>query len=446
MRIKLSELAKVCRGTLCSEDKEIELKGASVDSRLLQEGHFFVAKKGARLDGHDFLNEVYHKGALFALVEYPCVSEIAQIVVKDSFEALREIAKYYRSQLKTKIIGVSGSVGKTSTKEMIASVISEGFKVYKTKGNFNNEVGLPLSLLSITDEEIAVLEMGIDDFGQMDLLASIALPDVAVLTNIGDCHLENLNDRQGVLKAKSEIFKYLDKDGLIFLNGEDELLRIIKQPQRIIYFGQQNNDDVYVLEEENCALEGSKIKVYFKDDSFGAHLKIAGKHSFNNVACACAIAKELGMSTEAMIRGIEKAETISGRNNIISGKKYTLIDDCYNANPHSMKAALDVLESVKERRVAILGEMYELGNDEVNLHREVGDYCKGRVDLLLCVGELAGYIAERGRLLGVDTYNFNDKEALKKELFNLLKEGDVILLKGSHGVHLEELIPLISEN
>lgn len=265
----LENMAKACDGQLIGMKEEYAEKEAAcvvIDSRKIEEGGVFIATKGERVDGHDFISQVAEKGALFVVCEKaPEGCELPYILVEDSFKALRQIAEFYRQQLTIPVVGITGSVGKTSTKEMIAGVLSEGFRVLKTEGNFNNEVGLPLTLLRIRDEhEVAVVEMGISDFGEMHRLSKMARPDICVMTNIGQCHLENLGTRDGILKAKSEIFDFMNPEGHILVNGDDDKLATVKAKggHAPVHFGLSSANEVFASDVMNRGLLGSQAVIH----------------------------------------------------------------------------------------------------------------------------------------------------------------------------------------
>ncbi|MBR3808663.1 MAG: UDP-N-acetylmuramoyl-tripeptide--D-alanyl-D-alanine ligase, partial [Lachnospiraceae bacterium] len=400
--LTVENIVKACDGTLYGKEfmkncKE-EAEGVVLDSRLLQENYVFIATRGEKVDGHKFIPSVFEKGAMAVICEeLPQTLSGPCILVKDSFVALKKLAAFYRQQLELKVIGITGSVGKTSTKEFVAGVLSAKYNVWKTQGNFNNEVGLPLTVLQLREEhEIAVLEMGISDFGEMHRLSEIAKPDICMLTNIGQCHLEFLGDRDGVLKAKTEIFDFMNPEGMIFVNGDDDKLITLKEKwqDKLITFGRDMKNDVYATNEMSKGLLGSVADICGKVDISGVVVPLPGEHMVLNALAASAVANMLGLTSEEIKAGMKKVSAVSGRSNIMPLQDFVLIDDCYNANPVSMKAAIDLLQSANKRRVAVLGDMFELGEEEEKLHYEVGEYTGGKVDLLICVGNLAKNIYE----------------------------------------------------
>ena len=445
----LKAIANACGGTYHGPAANLEkcVEGIAIDSRKIEAGWLFAATVGERVDGHSFIESCYEKGALCCLGEKaPVCENQSYIQVVSTFQALKDIAEYYRSTLKIPVVGITGSVGKTSTKEMIASVLGAKFNTLKTAGNFNNEVGLPLTVFNIREKhEAAVLEMGISDFGEMHRLSKIARPDLCVMTNIGLCHLEFLGDRDGVLRAKSEIFDFAAEGAKAIVNGDDDKLRTLKSRENldVTLFGMESGNDIYAKNVENLGLDGLKCDFSTPAGDFSAHIHIPGMHMVYNALAGTCVGLACGLTLDEIKTGIENAQTISGRNNIIHTEKYTIMDDCYNANPVSMKASLDVLSSALGRKVAILGDMGELGTEEAALHYTVGEHAaKKQIDLLLCVGTLSEEIVKGAKAVNpeMDAYVFSNKEELLDKLSELLKDGDSILIKASHFMQFEKIV------
>jgi UDP-N-acetylmuramoyl-tripeptide--D-alanyl-D-alanine ligase len=454
----LENLAKAVNGELFNNqngktDEKAEASGVVIDSRQVSENYIFIATKGERVDGHDFIDSAFEKGALGVICEkVPANPKGAYILVKDSFQALKDVAEFYRSQLDIKVVGITGSVGKTSTKEFVASVLSKEFNVLKTAGNFNNEVGLPLTVLKIrSDCQVAVLEMGISDFGEMHRLSRIAKPDVCLITNIGQCHLENLGTRDGILKAKSEIFDFMQENGAVCLNGDDDKLSGISEVKGVkpIFFGKSNRNDVYVTDYENLGLEGSRACIQIGDKAnFETVIPLPGEHMLYNALAATAVGNYFGLSIEKINEGIRDVEPVGGRSHVINTGKITLIDDCYNANPVSMKSAIDLMSITKSksksRKIAILGDMFELGENEAELHYEVGEYAASQnLDTIVCIGKLCANMyqgAQNAANSATKAYYFENKEQFLAKKEELIREGDIVLVKASHGMHFEEII------
>ena len=423
--MSLAEIATACGGTYVGDDslKTVEVNGVVIDSRKVEPGYLFVAVKGERVDGHTFIPSVFAKGAACVLCEdAPEQPAGPYIQVSSTLEAIKAIAACYRSTLTIPVVGISGSVGKTSTKEMIASILGQHFHVLKTEGNFNNEIGLPLTIFRIREEhEAAVLEMGISDFGEMTTLASMAKPTVCVLTNIGLCHLENLKTRDGILKAKTEMFDQAMPGAQIIVNGDDDKLITLKSrtPQPT-FFGLDPSLDLYAENVENLGLAGSRCDFVTKAGRFTATIPIPG-------------------------------QPVSGRNHLIHTDKWDILDDCYNANPVSMAASLDVLTNALGRKVAILGDMGELGENEKLLHYNVGCHAAdNQIDAIFAVGELSKELVKGvhakdpdGKLI---CKHFDTKEALFEALPLLLMQGDSILVKASHFMEFPEIVKWLEDH
>ena len=443
----LANIAKACGGILYGgEGNESEASCVVIDSRKVEVGGIFIATKGERVDGHNFIPQVAAQGALGVVCEKePEGCAIPYILVEDSFVALKKIAEYYRQQLSVKVVGITGSVGKTSTKEFISGVISRKYSVLKTQGNFNNEVGLPLTVLSIREEhQVAVLEMGISDFGEMHRLSKIARPDICVITNIGQCHLENLGSREGILKAKSEIFDFMNPEGYVFLNGDDDMLAAakIKTGKKPVHFGMESVNEVYASDVMNKGLLGSSAVIHMDNYVFPIEIPLPGGHMVYNALAAAAVGNCLGLTKEEIKEGIAAVEAVGGRSHVISLPSRTIIDDCYNANPVSMKAAIDLLTMAIGRKVAILGDMFELGINEKELHGEIGAYAaEKKVDVLVCVGSLSKNMYDAAcKASSGEIYYFETRDEMLTALNAILLPGDNILVKASHGMHFEAVV------
>lgn len=453
----LDRIARVLDGQLvnCEHYDGREAEGVVLDSRLVQKDYLFFATVGERVDGHSFIPEVYEKGALAVICEKaPAEPAGPYILVESSLQALKELAAWYRRQLPVKVVGITGSVGKTSTKEFISSVLSQRYQVLKTEGNYNNEIGLPLTVFKIRREhEVAVLEMGISDFGEMHRLSKIAKPDIAVITNIGLCHLENLGDRKGVLKAKTEIFDYMDENSRVCLNGDDDMLALVEEVKghKPIRFGlgkqepnaSQAMPEVYADDIKNQGLFGSTCTIHYGDQAFLAQVPLPGLHMILNALAATAVGNLLGLSGEEIRAGIEAVKPTGGRSNIIRHESFTIIDDCYNANPVSMRAAIDLISTADTRRVALLGDMFELGDGEKTLHYELGAYAAaGKLDVLICVGKLSSHLyqgAKDASFPGI-LHHYETRDELLAALPDLVRQKDTILVKASHGMGFDQVV------
>lgn len=454
--LTLAQIAEACGGTLIggNEAKEYTVTGVEIDSRRVKPGDLFVAIPGEKVDGHKFIPDVLKKGA-YALSQQSLDVDGAYILVEDTVTAMKRLARFYRNSLDIKVVGITGSVGKTSTKEMIASVLGKKFRVHKTQGNFNNGIGLPLTIFQIEKEhQVAVLEMGISEFGEMHELADMAQPDIMVITNIGLCHLENLKTRDGILKAKTESFAHLKPDGVVILNGDDDKLSTVEQVagRKPVFYGIKGRN---LCETSVCAdavtehgLEGMTAEFHTPQGDMEVVIPIPGEHNVYNALAATCVAEQLGLSMDEIKCGIAAASTISGRTNLIHTKGMTVIDDCYNANPVSMKASLDVLSKAGGRKIAVLGDMGELGEDEQQLHYEVGTYAGTLpIDLLFCVGTLSGKLAEGAKKQNpaLTVKHYATREEMTEELLATVKEGDAVLVKASHFMEFPKVVAALTE-
>ena len=445
----LKNIALACEGTYvgAKELEEIVICGAVIDSRLVEEGYLFIPIKGERVDGHKFIPQVFEKGACCVLSEIDLEDPAGPYIKVVSCEdALKKIAAFYRQSLGIKVVGITGSVGKTSTKEMIASVVSQKYNVHKTAGNFNNEIGLPLTVFGIRAEhEVAILEMGISDFNEMHRLSTVANPDICVITNVGLCHLENLGDRDGVLKAKTECFEHMKENGLAVLNGDDDKLCTKKtvNGRDSVFYGLESTNQIYATDVTNLGFEGMEAIVHTPVGDFKANISIPGEHNVYNALAATAVGLELGLSLDEIKKGIEEARTIAGRTNLVKANGMNVIDDCYNANPVSMEAALDVLSHAKGRTIAVLGDMGELGDNEAILHFGVGRcVAEKHIHTLFCAGTLAAEYKNGVAAVGTEceVYHFENRDDMIECLLSYVKEGDNILIKASHFMDFPKVV------
>ena len=393
----LQAMAEACRGVYIGNPEDIKKEAISIttDSRKAERGGVFAAIKGERVDGHDFIPGVLKAGALCLISEKQPVTEQGNyIIVEDTVRALGAIAGYYRKQLAIPVVGITGSVGKTSTKEMIASVLSQKYCVHKTLGNFNNEWGLPITIFEMNEKhQVAVLEMGVNHFGEMRRLSSVASPDICVITNIGIAHLEFFTTREGILQEKSQMIQDMKTGGSILLNGDDDLLRDMGPVKGVDpeFFGLGKNCQFYATDVESLGLRGSSCTIHLPSgESFDCIVPLPGAHMVQNALAGTAVGYQLGLTPAEIKAGIEGLPSIPGRNNIIQTDKIIILDDCYNANPISMQASLDVLNMAIGRKVAVLGDMGELGETGKELHYETGAHAGDiGIDLVCGIGELS---------------------------------------------------------
>lgn len=450
MELSLNEVLEATAGKVIIKGKT-EFNRICIDTRKIETDNLYLAIKGERFNGNQFVKDAFSKGASVAIVDeilfdIDKCSEIGTVIkVENSEKALLDLASFYRNKLGIKVVGVTGSCGKTSTKDLIAAFLSYKYKVFKTKGNFNNQIGLPLMILELDSSyDVAVLEMGMSNLGEIDVLANCARPDIAVITNIGLSHIENLITQENILKAKSEIFNYFDESNTLIINGEDNnLLKINNKCFEIIRIGYNHEYDVYafniILREDNTS-----FTVKNKNEEFLFKIPMAGKHNVLNSMLAIAVAKKLNVSFEEMERGIKNLEATSMRLQVIKKERLTIINDCYNASPDSMKSSIDVLSSYeKGRKIAILGTMNELGDESINAHTEVGNYAKEKVDLLIAIGKYKDCYKKGFTLDNIVT--FEHKEDFISNINTILKDNDVILVKASRGMKFEEIVNSLEE-
>ena len=359
---------------------------------------------------------------------------------KISEERFKDIGEAYRKKFPNiEVVGITGSVGKTSTKEMIASVLSEKYIVHKTQGNFNNELGVPLTLLAMPeDTEVAVVEMGISGFGEMTRLSKMVRPTVCVLTNIGNCHLENLKDRDGVLKAKTEIFNYKAEDSEIIVNGDDDKLATIEDVY--YHFGLSDKNDFFAENIKNSGENKITFTLCHDGKKYPASVDALGNYMVTNALAAAAVGTLLNMDMDLILKGFKNYVPVGSRSRLVQTNLVRVIDDCYNANPNSVRAAVDTLVNIHaKRRVAIIGDMKELGENEIALHKEVGEYIKNSgIDVLVTVGTLAKYIAEP--IDNIEKYSYDTVESALDDIDTVIHKDDVILVKASHSMHFEDIV------
>ena len=443
--ITLKEIATSCNGQLVGDENAV-VTSIVTDSRQVKQGSMFAAIKGERVDGHKFVAPCIDSGAVCALVEEKPQCECNYIMVESTLKALKQIAKYYRSTFDIPFIGITGSVGKTSTKEMISSVLSQKFSVHKTQGNFNNELGVPLTIFGLeSHHEIAVIEMGISGFTEMTRLADIVRPDISVITNIGYCHLENLIDLDGVLKAKTEMLEFLSNDGRMFFCGDDEKLFTVKEHNnvRTSFYGFDDRND-YKAQIINTDIEkGISCKLLLANSSVDAVVPSVENHMVANALCAAAIGEYVGMTSEQIKDGIESYKTVGSRSNVIRKNSITIIDDCYNANPTSVRASINSLAKFDSRKVAIIGDMKELGTNENSLHFDTGKYIiDAGIDEVIAVGTLCKHLFDGANHQG---HYFETVEQCIKEIDSIVKNGDTVLVKASHSMHFENIVDTLKD-
>lgn len=454
--IKVKDIVKICNGNLIYGNEEYVCEDFSKDTRTIKAGDVFVGIKGENFDGNTLYKEAIEKGAKVCLLQEIEIDkdfinnkEISIILVEDTIKAIGKIANYKRNFYSEDfpVVAVTGSVGKTSTKDIIASVLSEKYDVLKTEGNMNNHIGLPFTILSLKNHTALVVEMGMNHFGEIEYLTNIAEPNIAVITNIGTSHIGNLGSRENILKAKLEILKSKNIKHLVINNDNDLLNKWNKESNKNIdihTYGIENKSDIVakniVLNEEN-----SNFECDINNENISVFVPIGGEHFVYNALCATTVGKILNIENEKIIDGIKKFKLTKKRMEIVKIKEnITIINDSYNASYDSMKASLAYLKSINgNRKIAVLGDMLELGEFSESLHMKVGEeVVKNNIDILITVGENAKNINKKVEELNsnIENYHFNSNKEAPEYLNNVLKSGDIVLLKASNGMKFSEIL------
>ena len=442
-KITLKQAAAWCGGIVDEKFENVEFLGANNDTRVLKPGQLFIVLQGAR-DGHDYIPAAMEKGAAAVLCSRR-VGDYPAIYVDDPRIALGKIAQEECRRLGMKIVAVTGSVGKSTTKEMIASVLEQKYMVSKTPANHNNDIGMPMAILSMAeDTQVAVLEMGMNHFREIAYLSNIAKPDVAVIVNIGTMHMEFLGSQEGIRQAKMEIVEGMEESGKLLLNGDDAMLKALPEApkQAVTYFGTGENCAVRAFD---AAQRGDVLcfRVEAGEKNFGVELSLEGEHFISDAMAAVSVGLELGLTADQIREGLASFRNMAGRQEVFRAGEYTIIKDCYNAGPESMAAALNVLSRRPGRRIAVLGDMLELGDRTQAEHYRIGRIAAEKADLLLAYGPnsrriLSGAIT--GGMTEPRAQAFTDREICASALRRAARPGDTILFKGSRGMHMELIL------
>lgn len=449
--MRVEEVIKACNGELIAGDMNTSIKRFCTDTRKIEKDDFFVALSGENFDGHDYIMQAFLKGAMGCISSKEIKNPGDKIVIKtaDTKKAFLDISGMYRDKFNIPFIAVTGSIGKTTIKELIYSILNEKGKILKSIGNYNNEIGVPKTLFKLDKSyEMAVIEMGMNSFGEIEKLSNIVKPEIAVISNIGISHIGNFKSITDILNAKMEIISGLKDEGTLILNGDDELLYGLKNDLscKVIYFGTFLRNDIraydIILEGEN----GSSFSIKYKDKEMKFHISIIGRHNIMNALAAITVALLMDIEPLKIIAGISKYKSTEMRLDISSKNNIKIINDVYNSGPDSMKAAIDVLTEIANarRKVVILGDMLELGEYSKKAHIEVGEYFfDNKVDLILLSGKYAKHI-ENGLLEKgnnkIKVYIYKSNDELISNLSSLISYGDIILVKGSRGSKMEEVV------
>lgn len=443
--MKVYEIVEATQGILVSGNKDDEINFFSQDSRQMKNGGMYIPLKGERFDGHNFIESAFQTGAQAIISEKNVKYEDKTVIkVKDTYQALKDMASYLRNHRPVKVVGVTGSVGKTSTRDMVYSVVKQKYKTLKTEGNYNNEIGLPLTILRYHDEEVLVLEMGMNHLQEMSRLSMIARPDIACITNVGTAHIGELGSRENILKAKLEITDGMKEGSTLIINQDNDMLQTVELPHlNVVRVGKGKEASIQashiILEETKSSFE-----VEYQGKKEIIEVPVQGEHNISNALIAIAVGIALNISLEDIKKGIQEFKLTKNRMDILEKNHKTVIDGTYNASVDSMKSSIDVLANYKKRKVAILADMLELGAYSQQLHEEVGSYVASKgIDILVCVGKEAKYIYQKARESMKDVYYFESNQEVIDRLDELLKEDDVILVKGSHSMNLKEVVEKI---
>lgn len=456
--LTVNKIVEICNGILISGNKELEVIDFTRDTREVKPGDMYIGIKGEHTDGNDYFETAFENGAMGVLLQklpeeekLKKYSDKVVIKVEDSINAIQKIAKYKRELANIPLVAITGSVGKTSTKDMVSSVIAQKFDVLKTEGNYNNHIGLPLTLLKLKNETASVLEMGMNHLGEISLLTNIAKPTVCILTNVGTSHIGNLGSRENILKAKLEILEGLNENGTVIINNDNDLLHEWKEKENkynICTYGIEEKSD-YMAYNISEAADGSTFDIDIENNTYNIKVPVGGIHFIYNSLCAIASGRLFGINMEKIIKGISTFKLTAKRMDIEKiENNVTVINDSYNASYDSMKAALEVLgKTTSNKKIAVLGDMLELGSYEKELHEKVGEeVVKNHIDVLITVGPRAKSISKKAKELGMtEIYQCENNEEGAKILKNIISQNDAILLKAANAMKLGEILEKLKE-
>lgn len=458
--LTVKKIVEIVGGELFCGSEDVVCTTFTKDTRTIQKGDTYIGIKGEKFDGNLFYKEAFVSGAVCAILERGSFVEDRDysydkpiVLVDSSIKALKHLGMYKRGHSNAHFVGVTGSVGKTSTRDMIYSVLKSEFKTLKTEGNYNNNIGLPLTLLRLSNEEAAVIEMGMNHEGEIDYLSRITKPHIGVITNVGTAHIGELGSRENILKAKMEIRNGMDEKGILVINNDNDMLHqyYVENPKNIVTVGIDNESDFMATQIENFA-DSSKFVVKYEDKTIEVICPVPGRAFVYNSLVAFAVGINLGITPEKIKKGIEDFTMTKNRLETFKIKDtITIINDVYNASVDSMKSSLEILKNKEgSRHIAVLGDMLELGIYSRELHEEVGcAVYENQIDILVTVGGNAKYIASRAEELGMNKENifvFATNEEAISFLQENMKENDTILLKASNGMHFIQIVNRLKQN
>lgn len=457
--LNIKDIVDITNGKLFCGDESTLCSSFSKDTRNISEGDVYIGIKGETFDGNLFYKDAFSKGACAAILESDSFKRLEDydydkpiVLVSNTLDALKKLGTYIRDNHDILFVGVTGSVGKTSTRDMIHSVLSEEYNTLKTNGNYNNNIGVPLTLLRLRNESAAVIEMGMNNLGEIDYLSRIVKPNISVITNVGTAHIGNLGSRENILKAKLEIINGMDENGILVINNDNDLLHeyYLNNKKNIKTIGINNDSDVRAKDIKLFETH-SEFKIIYDGNAYDAICNVPGEVFVINSLIAFMVGILANISPEKILKGISNFELTKKRMDIVKLKNnITLIDDAYNANADSMKSSLNVLKNMSsDKKIAVLGSMLELGTFSKELHEEVGEtlYNNG-IDVLITVGEDAKYIANKAKVLGKhdNIYSYDNNTDACKKIDELIERDTVILLKASNGLHFVEIADYLKKN
>lgn len=450
MTLAIKEILDCTQGRLIIEGTHKNVNGVSIDTRNIIDEDIFFAIGGSNFDGNKYIFDAINKGVKLCIIDKIYfdkgkfkVYDVSIILVDDTLKALERLALYVRSKLNIKIIAVTGSVGKTTTKDLIYDFLSCKFRTYKTKGNFNNHIGMPLSLINIDDDaEIGIFEVGMSGFNEIDHLVSILKPHIGVITNIGVSHIEFLKSRENILKAKMEIVNYFTYKDILILNNEDDLLRCVNSSDFLVHrIGFSENCDMYAINHQ-VFLDGIKFDTIYNGRNVTISIPILGKHNILNALIALKICEIFNIEIDMLKSKFDTITTSSMRQEIVNYKDMVIINDCYNASPSSMKSGIDVLSLYDKEKVCILGDMNELGDESYIYHEKVACYAKDKIDKLIAIGRYKdSYYKGFGD--GNKCYKFDSIDEFSESIPKLLNGNEAVLIKASRSARFERILDLI---